>query len=497
MSIAAAEVVTAFNPATGEELGRIAATPPSAVAEIVERARRTQQSWRTASWPERREVLARWLDRLRRDPGEWVQAIRLEVGKPRSEALAELAASLDAIAWTVRHAGKILAPERVGAGRQRLLMMPTGWVHHEPLGVVGMIGTWNYPFLLNAPLIAQALAAGNAVVWKPSELASLAGRRLQRTFDEAGFPEGLVAAVHGGPEVGQALVDSNIDKGVFTGGIASGRQVLAALATRGIPALAELSGFDPAIVLADAPLHPTARALAWGAFVGSGQACVAVKRVYVVGDPAPWTGAIAEQASSLRLGDPALGDVDMGPMISESARDRFDATVRAAVAAGARLVTGGCAVDGPGWFYRPTVLAAETAEVERALEGVFGPVVVVRGVESTDAAVAAANASRFGLAASVWGLDVLTAEEVAARLDAGIVTINDVVAPTAGAGVPFGGAKASGFGRTKGAHGLREFVRPKAVLTRESGSLRPQLYPYSPRVERALGIYLRMFHRGG
>lgn len=497
MSIATAEVVTACNPATGEELGRIAATPPAAVAGIVERARRAQQTWRAVSWPERRVVLARWLDRLRREPGEWVQAIRLEVGKPRSEVLAEFAASLDAIDWTVRRAGQYLAPERVGAGRQRLLMMPTGWVYPEPYGVVGMIGTWNYPFLLNAPPIAQALAAGNGVVWKPSELASLAGRRLQRTLDEAGLPEGLVSAVYGGPEVGEALVESDIDKGMFTGGIAAGRRVLAALAARGIPAIAELSGFDPAVVLPDAPLRSTARALAWGAFVNSGQACVAVKRIYVVGDPAPWVDAIAAEASSLRIGEPALGDVDLGPMISESARERFDATVRAAVAAGARLIAGGSRVEGPGWYYRPTVLAAETAEVEPVLEGVFGPVVLIRGVESIDGAVAAANASRYGLAASIWSLDVLAAEDVAARLEAGMVTINDAVSPTAAAGIPFGGARASGFGSTKGVYGLREFVRPKAVLTRESATVRPQLYPYGPLVERALGVYLRMFHRGG
>ena len=150
-----------------------------------------------------------------------------------------------------------------------------------------MIGTWNYPLLLNAPPIVQALAAGNAVVWKPSELAVLAGLRLQQSFERAGVPEGLVTTVFGGPEVGAALVEAAIDKGMFTGGVENGRRVLGALALRGVPALAELSGFDAAIVLADAPRESTVRALTWGAFVGSGQTCVAVKRVYVVGDAAP------------------------------------------------------------------------------------------------------------------------------------------------------------------------------------------------------------------
>src|SRR5205823_10056499 len=173
---------------------------------------------------------------------------------------------------------------------------------------------WDYPRLLNAPPIAQALAAGNAVVWKPSELAAMAGRRLQDSLEEAGFPDGLVAAVFGGPGVGRALVEAEIDKGVFTGGVENGRRVLGALAARGVPAVAELSGFDPAVVLPDAPIGPTVKALTWAAFVGAGQTCVGVKRVLVVGDPAPWAGALAASARALRVGDPAAGNVDVGPM---------------------------------------------------------------------------------------------------------------------------------------------------------------------------------------
>src|SRR5262249_40957851 len=157
----------------------------------------------------------------------------------------------------------------------RLLPIRSGRVRFRPYGVIGILGTWNYPFFLNAPAIAQALAAGNAVVWKPSEQAPLAGKRLQDSLERAGFHDGLVAAVHGGPEVGRSLVGSPLDKGMFTGGVDSGRRVLGALASRGIPAIAELSGFDPAIVLPDAAREPTLRALTWGAFVGSGQACVA------------------------------------------------------------------------------------------------------------------------------------------------------------------------------------------------------------------------------
>jgi acyl-CoA reductase-like NAD-dependent aldehyde dehydrogenase len=332
------------------------------------------------------------------------------------------------------------------------------------------------------------------VVWKPSELAALAGERLQRSLEEAGVPAGLVSAVFGGPEVGQALVASAIDKGVFTGGVENGRRVLGELGRRGIPAVAELSGFDAAIVLPDAPLEPTARILTWAAFVGAGQTCIAVKRVYPVDDPRPWAEALADRARSLRVGDPGAGEVDVGPLISESARERFDRTVRSAVEAGARVLAGGSSRTGPGWFYEPTVLLAETAEAESRLAGVFGPVVLVRGVPDADSAVAAANASPFGLAASVWGRDPRAARAVADRLQAGMVGINEAVTPSAHAPAPFGGTKASGFGRVHGALGLREFAQPQVIHARRPGGFRPQLFPYSDRLGRALALYRRLFH---
>jgi acyl-CoA reductase-like NAD-dependent aldehyde dehydrogenase len=494
MTPASSNVVIARNPATGAELGRVPATPPEAVEAAVVRARSAQCDWGARPWPERCAALAQFWAELARAADAWSDAIRAEVGKPRGEAMAEVVAALDAIRWTVRHGGQALADERLGPGWQRFLLVPSAWVRYRPIGVVGIVGTWNYPLLLNAPVIAQALAAGNAIVWKPSELAALAGERLQHGVEAAGIPEGLVAAVFGGPEVGRALAESDLDKGVFTGGVAGGRRVLETLAARGVPAVAELSGFDAAIVLPDAPVEPSARALAWGAFVGSGQTCVAVKRLYVVGDARPWAEALAERARNLRVGDPVTGTVDLGPMISEAARDRLDAMVKATVAAGARIVHGGEPLEGPGWFYRPTVLLAETAEPEAALTGAFGPVVLVRGVRDADAAIDAANASPFGLAASVWGRDLRAAQALARRLDAGMVAVNDAVTPSAHASAPFGGMKASGFGRTRGVLGLREFTQPQALQVRSPGGFRPQLFPYSDRLERILHVYRGLFH---
>lgn len=498
MAIADHGILSACNPATGEPIGRVPVTPSEEVAGIVARAREAQRAWEARPWRERRAALARWRGVLARDADEWAEALRAEVGKPRGEALAEVIATLDQLRWTIRHAGRVLADERLPRGWQRWMLIPPARLRWRPVGVVGVLGTWNYPLFLTAPVIAQALAAGNAVVWKPSELAPLIGERLRRSLDAAGLPGGLVGTASGGPDVGRALVASEIDLAQFTGGIDAGRSVLAALGARGVPAVAELSGFDPAIVLPDAPLGSTARALAWAAFSNAGQTCVAVKRVYVVGESGTWAGSLAAEARALRVGDPS-GAVDVGPMISAAARARFDDFVRAAVAAGARVRAGGAALPGPGWFYAPTVLEADADDPapEAALAGCFGPVALVRGVPDVDAAVAAANAGPFGLAASVWGRDRAAARAAAGRIAAGMVAINDAVAPLAHAAAPFGGVKASGYGRVHGAPGLRALAQPQVVHARRPGGLRPHLFPYSGRTLRVLGLYRRWFHPGG
>ena len=223
--------------------------------------------------------------------------------------------------------------------------------------------------------------------------------------------------------------------------------------------MAELSGFDAAVVLPDAPDGSTRSSLLWSAFVAAGQTCLAVKRIYVVArEGRPWAESFARAAEGLRVGDPGRGAVDVGPMIGESARDRFHEQVRAAVAAGAQLLAGGEPIAGPGWFYRPAVLLADRGDdaPERALEGCFGPVVLIREVGDADEAVSAVNASRFGLSASVWGGDRRAARDVAERLDVGFVGVNEAVTFFAKASAPVGGVKASGFGRVHGADGLRD-----------------------------------------
>lgn len=493
MSTATEDALIVRNPATGQVIESIPVTPPEELPSILARAREAQAAWAGRPWRERRDLLRRWRSILSRDAEPLADAIRDEAGKPRVEALGEVLTTLEAIRWTIRHGARALGDQWIGPGHQRWLMVKGATLRWRPVGVVGMIGTWNYPLYLNAPPIAQALAAGNAVVWKPSELAAGLGERIRLSLEEAGIPPELVATVQGGPEVGKALIGGSIDKGMFTGGIENGRRVLTDLASRGIPALAELSGFDPAIVLPDAPLESTLKALTWSGFVGAGQTCISLKRIYVVGDPAPWVEGLAEQARGLRIGDPS-GDVDLGPLISASARDRFHAMIRAGVEAGARVVAGGEPLDGPGWFYRPTVLTADTAACESKLAGVFGPMLLVRGVPDVDSALSAANAGIYGLAASVWGRDLRQARRVADCLQAGMVSINDAVSPSAHAGAPFGGVKGSGYGRTKGVLGIREFAVAQTIQERSIAGFRPATFPYAPLMSRAIAAAIRWFH---
>jgi acyl-CoA reductase-like NAD-dependent aldehyde dehydrogenase len=498
MSIATeAEPLISRNPATGAEFARREATPVAEVTAAIGRARAAQARWQSTSWPERRAVLRRAWAAMSAEADAWAEAITFEAGKPRIEARIEVVSTLDALRWLVKRGGRALADKRLWPSWQVFMGLKVARLRWVPYGVVGKLGTWNYPLFLNAPAIAAALAAGNAVVWKPSEYASELGVRIQAWADAAGFPDGLVATVFGGPDVGRALIGGAIDKAMFTGGVEGGRKVLEALARRGVPAVVELSGFDPAIVLPDAPREATASALAWSSFVGCGQTCVAVKRVYVVGEATPWAEDIAERAKALRVGDPSGDEVDVGPMISRSARGRFDKMVQEAVHAGANVLAGGALPDEdtPGAFYPPTVLLAKTARPEAALAGSFGPVVIVRGVATVEAAIAAANESPYGLAASVWGRDRASARAVANRLRAGTVGINEAVTPTAHVAAPFGGEGASGFGRVHGAIGLREFAQPRGMHERGPGGFRPQLFPYhGRRLSALLKLYRRLFH---
>jgi acyl-CoA reductase-like NAD-dependent aldehyde dehydrogenase len=489
------EWLIARNPATDLEIARVAATSSDQVREQISKTKTAAALWSKRPLGERIAILQRWWKVLCGEVEPLANAIRSEIGKPLPEAQMEVTATLDAIRWIVKNARFVLADQTLKPGWQRLALMSPARLRWTPFGVVGIIGTWNYPVFLDASAIAAALVTGNGVAWKPSELSIQVASLLRETLLKAEVPDGLVACLFGGPEIGQALIDGDIQKGFFTGGSTNGRMIAARLAARGIPCVCELSGFDAAIVRDDAPADSTLRGLLWASFVGAGQTCVAVKRIYIVGDAHKFASELANRTSQLRVGNPANGDVDIGPMISESARARFHQQLASTVMAGAEVLSGGEPIEGSGSFYRPTVLFATNDIPEKLLEGIFGPVVLVRGVEDDQRAIEAVNASHYGLSASVWSVDRKKAASIARQLNCGMVTINDAVTPTGLASAPFGGNGASGYGRVRGALGLREFASPQVIHDRRPGGFRPQLFPYSPRFARILEVYRRLFHR--
>jgi acyl-CoA reductase-like NAD-dependent aldehyde dehydrogenase len=436
-----------------------------AVATAVAAAARAQDAWGDTTPAERASVLRSAARATRTHADEIVATIVAETGKPRTEAIAnELYAAVDHAAWLAREAPRVLRDERVRF-RQPHLKLKRAWLVYEPLGVVAAITPWNVPFAIPFAQVASAVATGNGVVLKPSELTPLSAEWVTRVLEEAGMPRGLVQLVHGEAEVGEALVaDTRIAKVFFTGSVAAGRSVASVAGARGCPVVLELGGKDPLVVFADADLARAVDGAAFASFLNAGQACVSAERVYVE------RPVYEEFIRSFRE---RARRVEIGPLISERQRERVEE------------LTGF-----PG---------TEPAIVEGALpdEEIFGPVVAVEAFDGEDDAVRRANETAFGLAASVWTRDLAKADRVARRLDAGMVWVNDFGYSFAVGQAPWGGAKASGFGRTGSKHGLYERVRIKYV-DRDGGRLRPPWwFPYDAATEQALRATLDVLYAEG
>ncbi len=471
---AAATELRVVNPATLEPVGSIDATDPRAVQELVTEALLAQPAWGAAPVRERVALLRRLRAVTLARAGEIAATVRAETGKPLVEAYtSELYPALDALAWLERQAPRILRPERVRMTQPHLLHK-RAWLLYEPLGVVGLITPWNFPFAIPLTQAASALAAGNAVVLKPSELTPLSAQLIAELLAAAGAPPALVRLAPGDGAVGRALVEARgLAKVVFTGSAAAGREVAAAAAAQLVPVTLELGGKDPMIVLEDADLARAAAGAVWASFLNCGQVCSGVERIYVEGALyEPFLEELARRVSDLRIGD------DLGPLISETQRARVQELVADAVGNGARVVAGGGVPDRSGWFHEPTVLADVPASARVEQEEAFGPVVTVARVGDERAAVAAANAGAYGLGASVWTRDPVRARRVAARLRAGTVWHNDHAYSYGAAQASWGGRGLSGYGRTHSRHGLYDLSSVKFV-DRDSGRLPvPWWYPY-------------------
>jgi succinate-semialdehyde dehydrogenase/glutarate-semialdehyde dehydrogenase len=474
------------NPATLEEVGSVPVSPPEEVAEAVSEARVAAARWAQSSFAERRELLAAVSVAVLDRADELAATVTAETGKPLVESFtAELFVGLDNIVWAASNAERVLGPERLRVPQPHL-RHKRGWLLHEPLGVIAVISPWNFPLGIPLTQVAFAVAAGNAVVAKPSELAPLSGAWVERLFREAGAPHGLVRVVQGAASTGEALVRSpGVAKIVFTGSAAVGRLVAAAAGERLRPVTLELGGKDPMLVFEDADLDRAVAGALWGAFSNCGQVCSAVERIYVA---QPLREAFVEElvrrVRRLRLGRGDDYETELGPLIAEERRAHVEELVEDALARGAELRCGGRRpeIDLPGWFYEPTVLNGVEQEARIEREEIFGPVVTVGGFRDEDEAVRAANGSSFGLGASVWTSDLGRATRVGRRLEAGSVWTNDVSYSYGTGQAAWGGVKESGFGRTHSRYGLYELSRVKFADLDRGRVPVPWWYPYDERV---------------
>lgn len=430
----------------------------SDVAELVQRARRAQSGWAALDWSERSRRILAVRSRFAQAAPELADAASAETGKPATDALFEVAAGCLMLGWVARHARRHLAPRRVPTGA---IALKRARVEYAPLGVIGVIAPWNYPVGIPMQSLPYAVAAGNAVVFKPSELTPATGRLIARCFEPLG--EDVVVLAEGDGAVGAALVTSGIDKLVFTGGPATARRILAAAAEPMVPVVLELGGKDAFIVCDDADLDHAAAAAVGAAFANAGQTCMAAERALVhesVHDA--FVDRVVTLTGELRVGTGP--DATIGPVTRPQQLDLVERRIAAAVAAGARLVAGGQRLPGHPGLFAPTVLVDVDPRTELWREESFAPVLSVARVAGDEEAVALANDSAFGLSASVHTRDRARAARVASALEAGGVNVNDAMTGAAIPALPFGGVKHSGFGRLQGPEGLRELSRSTSVV---------------------------------
>ncbi|MFE9691392.1 aldehyde dehydrogenase family protein [Micromonospora sp. NPDC005806] len=456
------------SPATGAEAGRLPVATETDVRDAVARARTAAEWWAGLGFTGRRERLLRWRGVIARRIEELAELVHTEGGKPVGDAVVEILTALEHIDWAARNARRVLGPRRV---RTRLILAEfTGHLEYQPYGVVGVIGPWNYPVFTPIGSAAYALAAGNAVVFKPSEYTPAVGQWLVDRFAEVVPEQPVFQAVHGLGDVGAALCRSGVSKLAFTGSTATAKKVMAACAETLTPVLLEAGGKDAMIVDTDADLDAAAEACVWGALTNAGQTCIGIERVYAVDQVFDaFVDKVVAKAGRLTVGPEGT---DIGPITMPSQLDVIRRHIDDAVARGGRAVLGGPdAVQPP--YVHPTVLVDVPEDSAAVREETFGPTLTVNRVRDVDEAVERANALSYGLGGSVFGRKRAVA--VARRLRSGMASVNSTLTFAGMSTLPFGGVGDSGFGRIHGEDGLREFGRPKAITRRRARSLLPSM----------------------
>jgi acyl-CoA reductase-like NAD-dependent aldehyde dehydrogenase len=497
----AGEEIQVENPATGEIVASVPDLGAEAVAAMAQRGRDAQPSWDAYGFDGRARILLRAQKWLMDNADQVIATIVSETGKTFEDAsLAEISYAGNAFGFWAKHGGEYLADERVKSG-QLLVKGKKLILRHRPLGLIGVIGPWNYPLTNSFGDCIPALMAGNSVILKPSEVTPLTSLLMAEGLRECGLPEHVFQVATGRGATGAALIE-HVDMIMFTGSTRTGRKVAEAAGRRLIPSSLELGGKDPMIVLSDADLERAANFATYYSMQNAGQTCISIERAYVE-EPVydEFVAKVSEKVRALRVGPPdGPGSVEVGAITFPPQMQTIEDHVSDAVDKGARVLAGGqSSSQGGGRFYEPTVLVDVDHTMKIMTEETFGPTLPIMKVPDAEEAVRLANDSPYGLGSSVFTKDTERGEQIARRIEAGAANVNDAMINYTALELPMGGAKASGLGSRHGAGGIRKYTSQQAIVVTPRLALKrePHMYPYKARTSRLLaGMFKLLYGRG-
>jgi acyl-CoA reductase-like NAD-dependent aldehyde dehydrogenase len=447
--------IKTINPATEEIINRYEIMTKEQINDKVKKAQSTFQDWKKDT-SRRTDLLHDFANELRKDKESLAKTATIEMGKPIKEARSEV----EKCAWVMEYYadnGQIFSTDEVVNTDARKTV-----IKFQPIGVIGSIMPWNFPYWQALRFAAPSLMIGNTIVLKPASATMQCGIEIEKAFNRAGLPDGVFQTLVGDSSIAESLIDSDVNAVTFTGSVPVGAKVAQRATSQVKKTVLELGGSDPFIVCEDADIEKASTGAIKGRFINCGQSCIASKRFIVVKNVAnEFIEKFVQKAEKLKVGDPLSDDTDIGPLVNSSGLKKIDSQVKESVKEGAEVVTGGEQIRRKGYFYKPTVLKNVKAKMSIAQEEVFGPVAPIIIADDEDEAIELANNSDYGLGASIWTQDLDKAERFSISVESGIVSINNVVASDPR--VPFGGVKKSGFGRELSRYGMLEFANIKSV----------------------------------